>query len=229
MRLYWKSAYGDGATGPPDCKSTDGKTGQGTPGGDCHTCQFNQWGSAAAGNGKACAQRTELYILTTLSPFPIVVSAPPTSYKALRQYRMNVYGQSGKTYHQVVTRLDLEPAQNADGMDYVLIKPRLVALPPENEVEALAKVREDFVTLIRGSDVVVDVEEPDTPAGVAEAQKHQEMSGSAPPDTWLRVDPGLNKAAAMPASTMSRAACGARSIKDLMAASAPNTLLSFRK
>ena len=81
VRLYWQSAYGDGSTSPPDCKSTDGVTGEGTPGGDCHACPFNQWGSAAAGNGKACAQRTELYILTPLSPFPIVVSAPPTSQK----------------------------------------------------------------------------------------------------------------------------------------------------
>ena len=163
VRLYWQSAYGEGSTGPPNCKSTDGVTGEGSPGGDCHTCPLNKWGSAAAGNGKACAQRTELYILTPLSPFPIVVSAPPTSQRALRQYRLNVFGQSGLAYHKVVTRLDLEAAQNADGMDYVVIKPKLLALPSAKEAEAIAKVREDFVTLIRGSDVVVDVEEPDTP------------------------------------------------------------------
>ena len=31
VRLYWQSAYGDGSTSPPDCKSTDGVTGEGTP------------------------------------------------------------------------------------------------------------------------------------------------------------------------------------------------------
>ena len=81
-------------------------------------------------------------------------------------------------------------------MDYVVIKPKLLALPSANEAEAIAKVREDFVNLIRGSDVVVDVEETDTPAGVAEAQKHQEMSGSAPSDTWLPLTPVEQAAAA---------------------------------
>ena len=186
VRLYWKSAYGEGSTGPPDCKSTNGVTGEGSPGGDCHTCQFNQWGSM--GNGKACAQRTELYILTPLSPFPIVVSAPPTSQKNLRQYRLNAFAQSGKAYHKVVTRLDLEPAQNADGMDYVLIKPKLLALPSVKEAAVIAAVREDFVTLIRGSDVVVDVEEPDTPP-------RGDVKPAAPPDTWNELN-DLERAAA---------------------------------
>ena len=188
-RLYWKSAYGDGSTGPPNCKSTDGITGEGSPGGDCHTCPLNRWGSAAAGNGKACAQRTELYILTPLSPFPIVVSAPPTSQRALRQYRLNVFGQSGLAYHKVVTRLDLEAAQNADGMDYVVIKPKLLALPSAKEAEAIAKVREDFVTLIRGSDVVVDIEETDTPA-------RTDVNPAPPPDSWNELTPIQRAAAA---------------------------------
>lgn len=164
-RLYWRDAF-TGAGTRPDCVSIDGITGTGEPGGSCHICQFNQWGSALEGNGKACAQRTELYILTPLSPFPIVVSAPPTSYKALRQYRLGVFGQSGKAYHKVVTRLELETASNAGGIDYPRIKPKLLCLPPAAEAEAIANVRDQFVALIKGSDVVVDAETVDeTSAG----------------------------------------------------------------
>ena len=123
-RIYWRDAF-TGTGTRPDCVSRDGITGTGDPGGSCHDCPLNQWGSALGdSNGKACAQRTELYILTPLSPFPIVVSAPPTSYKALRQYRLGVFGQSGKAYHKVVTRLELETASNAGGIDYPRIKPK---------------------------------------------------------------------------------------------------------
>ena len=86
-RLYFDKPYVEGQTDRPSCVSRDGITGEGTPGGACHTCTMNQWGSAvrlglrAEGNAKACSQRTDLYVLTPLSPFPILISAPPTSLK----------------------------------------------------------------------------------------------------------------------------------------------------
>ena len=36
-----------GGNNPPDCGSFDGKHGVGNPGGDCHACPFNKFGSHA--------------------------------------------------------------------------------------------------------------------------------------------------------------------------------------
>ena len=101
-------------------------------------------------------------------------------------------GQSGHAYHKVVTRLEL----GADGSEYPQIKPKLLCLPPKGEAEAIERVRDQFVALIRGSHAVVDIEETDAPAGVAEAQKHQEMSGSPQSDTWNELTPIQRAAAA---------------------------------
>ena len=105
----------------------------------------------------------------------------------------------------MVTRISLQ----SDGSEYPrVIKPKLLALPSAKEAAAIATVREDFVKLIRGSDVVVDIEETDTPPQGGQDQ-------APPSDTW----DGLTdiQKAARPA-WVRRPDCGAGSSRTRLAA-----------
>jgi hypothetical protein len=86
--VYYRDAY-TGESVQPDCVSADGKTGVRTATGavaDCQKCKYNQFGSAESGQGKACQNRMDLYILTEDSMFPVILNLPATSLKAFKEY-----------------------------------------------------------------------------------------------------------------------------------------------
>jgi hypothetical protein len=115
-RTYYKSK--DAGNVPPDCSSRDGLTGSGTPGGDCSSCPLAQWDSAQdGGEGQACKQSKQLFMLRGTSMLPEVVSIPPTSLKAVRQFFLKLVTQR-VPYHHCILRIELEKAQNAQGKPY---------------------------------------------------------------------------------------------------------------
>ena len=58
----------------------------------------------------------QLFMLRGDSMFPEVVSLPPTSLKAIRQFFLKLTTQ-GIPYYQCIVRIELEKAQNAAGQD----------------------------------------------------------------------------------------------------------------
>ena len=180
-RLYWEESYGSSSNRPPDCVGlpTNGvmtgtaQTEKG-PGGDCSQCPFAQFGSARDENGEpaagqACSLRTELYVMVPWFGLPVVVSAPPTSYQALKKYVFGVPQSARRSYHQVITRLGVESGQNASGRSYPKIKATAIALPSAAEAEVIAEVRTGFVKQFKDQiiDAVIppDPEDDDAPAG----------------------------------------------------------------
>jgi hypothetical protein len=115
-RVYYSSK--DAGNVPPDCSSMDNITGSGKPGGECAKCPLAQWDSAQDGSGaQACKQTKQLFMLRGDSMFLEVVSLPPTSLKAIRQFFLMLTTQ-GIQYHQIIIRIDLEKAQNQQGKPY---------------------------------------------------------------------------------------------------------------
>lgn len=115
-RTYYQSK--DAGNVPPDCSSRDGLSGTGTPGGDCSKCPLAQWDSAQdGGEGQACKQSKQLFMLRGTSMLPEVVSIPPTSLKAVRQFFLKLVTQR-VPYHHCILRIELEKAQNAQGKPY---------------------------------------------------------------------------------------------------------------
>jgi hypothetical protein len=114
-RVYYASK--DAGNVPPDCSSADGITGQGKPGGDCRVCPLAKWESAQEGAGQACKQVKQLFFLRGDSMFPEVVSLPPTSVKAARQFLVKLTTQ-GIPYYGALVAIELEKAQNAAGKPY---------------------------------------------------------------------------------------------------------------
>lgn len=123
-RSYWSE---DQRTGePPLCSSPDGLIGVGTPGGDCRSCEFAEFGSGKKGRGQACTQRTVWFLLREDGFLPIVVSLAPTSIKAAKQYMLDLAG-AGIRFNEVVTAIGLEADQNPSGEKFSRAVPRLGA------------------------------------------------------------------------------------------------------
>lgn len=135
-RSFWFAARGEGGEedGPPDCSSADGKIGlgvygpgsDGNPSGECIDCPMNEFGSSdrGSGEGKACKEQMQLYVLQRDAVLPIQVSLPPTSLKPWKKY-MTRLAAKGKSYMTVVTRLGLE-VQKGGGQTYSVVVPTRV-------------------------------------------------------------------------------------------------------
>lgn len=109
-RGYWPEKY-SGGDDPPQCSSPDGEIGFGDPGGACDACPLNAWGSAEDGEGKACKEMRQIFLLTAEDLLPMVVTLPPTSLKNARKYLLGL-SSKGKRYSAVVTKIGLEKERN---------------------------------------------------------------------------------------------------------------------
>ena len=149
-RSYYQSK--DAGNVPPDCSSRDGIIGIGKPGGECAKCPLAQYDSDPDGGaGQACKQSKQLFMLRGTSMLPEVVSIPPTSLKAVRQFFLKLVTQR-VPYHHCILRIELEKAQNAQGKPYGKALLKFVRkLSPEEiaraeEMRAFAQSFADRVT-----------------------------------------------------------------------------------
>jgi len=115
-RVYYQSKDAAGNT-RPDCTALDGITGIAKPGihagGECAKCPLAQWGSTQDGSGaQACKQVRQLFMIRGTSMFPEIVSLPPTSLKAARQFFLKLT-TSGVPYYHALVAIELERAENA--------------------------------------------------------------------------------------------------------------------
>ena len=137
-RAYWATGMEVGGNTPPDCSSRDGDVGYGQPGGACHLCPLNEWGSAEGGSGKACKEKRMLFLLRTTDLLPIVIQAPSTSIQPVKKYLLRLASQ-GMPYWSVVTRLTLEKGSNSTGIAFSRISPKSGGPVPEEQREMLAE------------------------------------------------------------------------------------------
>lgn len=115
LHAYYMNKYSGGNT-PPDCGSFDGVTGEGTPGGNCSKCPYNQFGSGENGS-KACKNRRRIYVLREGEIFPLLLSLPTGSLREFTRYIKRLLSK-GKTSNSVVTRFSLKKAVNSSGITY---------------------------------------------------------------------------------------------------------------
>ena len=149
VNAWWKEAY-TGGNAAPDCASLDGKLGVDMVTGEtkrCDTCLFNQFGSADNGNGKACKNGHRIYILREGEMLPLMISLPPTSLKALKDYLAKRLIMKGIRPVDVITEISLAKEKNADGISYSkCVFKKAGELSPEQK--ALSYAASDFVKSI---------------------------------------------------------------------------------
>lgn len=133
VRAYYAQSFEQSGGGPPDCFSNDCVTGQGSPGGLCSQCPFSQFGSASGG-GKACAERSNLLLLTPYGVMPYLLSVPPTSLKKLRAYLFHLAG-ANRPFYSVATDIGLDRTKNKAGVSYSVLRLSMNRTLGPDEVE----------------------------------------------------------------------------------------------
>lgn len=148
----WEVDYDDASeTTPPDCHSADGITGVGNPGGDCATCPFNQYESASKGQGKACKDMADLFIITREGIVPTAIQVPRTSLKPLKQYGIQIMN-AGLSIHDVLTKFSLH-SEKKGGKDTAIIDFASLGPIPEEMKSFVRAYKKDIVELIAKSTV----------------------------------------------------------------------------
>lgn len=141
-RIYWPNPIEESDGRPPQCRSEDGVTGIGNPGGECLVCPFAQMDSRRDGRpGSACSQRRMVFILTPGRVLPYLLSLPITSVKPMRKYNLDLASKR-QTYWSVVTSWRLERTENRDGIDYSVAIPKRVRELDAQEKAAIAAYRD---------------------------------------------------------------------------------------
>jgi hypothetical protein len=100
-RLLYGKSFDESDGAPPVCKSDDGLTGVGNPGGDCVCCP-------EAAYGGRCGDYRYLAVIMAASVFPSLVVLPRMSMKPCRAYFHALSGR-GHRFNGVVTRVGLAP------------------------------------------------------------------------------------------------------------------------
>jgi hypothetical protein len=129
-RAYWEGDFAGGGT-PPNCTSQNGRTGIGSPGGECDFCPKNMWGSGKNGTGTACSPRKKIYILRPEGFLPVVLSLPVTSMDKLRKYQIRLLNQRTGV-NIAVTRFGLERTKSKAGILYSQVTCTAVGPLPES-------------------------------------------------------------------------------------------------
>lgn len=146
VRAYWPEKYDGGGT-PPQCFSTDGLVGVGDPGGNCHGCMFNEFGSAENGQkrGKACTEKRLVFMVTENELLPVVIRAPAMSLKNSQKYLVGLTSRS-KAMYSVYTKLTLEKDKNQDGISYSkIIFQKVADVENPAHIEKYAKSLKTFL------------------------------------------------------------------------------------
>jgi len=117
-RVYWSISYDESGGGaPPDCVSVDLIHGRGEPGGLCLQCPLSEFGSAPNTRSQACRERRFIFIVMPDAALPYVINLPPTSLNSAKKYLLRL-ASNGINFYERITRIELEPDKNADGVKF---------------------------------------------------------------------------------------------------------------
>lgn len=168
-RAWWEGADPNGA--PPDCAmkldldqfnergeplyaafgvGRFGPSSSMNPSGKCNECPQNVWGSGKNGVGKGCKQKVALYIVRPTSMLPCVISAPPTSLRALRRYMIGGLANEGFSFSDVITRFSLTQKVSKAGQKYAEITPLMVAPLSADERAKMRAYRDGLAGALLG-------------------------------------------------------------------------------
>ena len=159
-RAYWDKPMEPGNSTPPSCSSHDGLKGVGDPGGVCHLCPFDKYGTALgeSQNGKACKEKRMLFLLRPDSILPLVVQGPSTSIPAIWKYVVGLSNEE-TPFHHIYTQLTLEKVA-AGSLSYSRIVARSLGPVPEEYIPQIEAYQAALTELLgtHEVDVIADAE-----------------------------------------------------------------------
>lgn len=170
---YWeKSPEESGGMQAPDCFSRDGKTGNGwygkggkfaaqNPSGKCESCPMAQWLDNADGirSPSACKPQVAVLVMMEGKPFPVMLTVPRTSMKALKDYwKRELFVGKMLSYAGVETEFRLEKDKNAGGVAFNRIAFALKQNLGKEVKTVMLSVGESFRSVLANIDTAMDTE-----------------------------------------------------------------------
>lgn len=146
QNTYWSSGFDPANPGPPDCFSIDGKTG--SKFGNCATCKFNQFGSAAQGKGKACRNQIKLYIQLENKAIPMTLLLSPKNLSAFNKGFLTDVTQKGLAYWKIKAKFTAYK-NKAKGETFARIKIEILGVFKGEELEKLTEIRTFWLSPIQ--------------------------------------------------------------------------------
>ena len=162
-RVWWekKRSGSDKEAQRPDCSSTGGGTGKASEqmvkkygvGGRCAKCPMNEWETAvrddgSKGKGKACQQRTNLFVLRPGFAMPLMVKLAPSNFDIVRDFTLARIDEGLFEPFSYVTDLSLETQENDYGDTYSTIVPRLMSRLSDEDTVKAGKAAEFWIPMI---------------------------------------------------------------------------------
>lgn len=111
-KTYYDTEFRDGEDIKPRCFSNDGRYPDASIASpcckSCAACQFNRFGSARQGKGKACTDAIRIAVAAAnMIDDPLMLRVPPTSMKALGEYGRSL-ARYKIPYQGVITRISFD-------------------------------------------------------------------------------------------------------------------------
>lgn len=131
-RGFWMSSLEESGSQAPDCRSSDGRTGEWCQvdddgnvtaerpegwTGNCGDCAFAQFGSGKGGRGQACRLMHRSFLLQENTLLPVIINVPPTSLKPFKTYR-TLLTNNGIAYFRTLTKISLIKETTPDNVAY---------------------------------------------------------------------------------------------------------------
>jgi hypothetical protein len=133
-RAYWPDEYGKGDEAPV-CRSDDGETGIGVPGGNCETCPLARFTEDEDGESvrPACRYAKQVFMRRPGEMLPILFTATPVNVDNAERYFTRL-SSKGLKFNHVVTKMSLEKARSRSGYDYAKYRLAAIAILDEQAV-----------------------------------------------------------------------------------------------
>lgn len=146
-RGFWPVSLDESdSSSPPSCSSPNAFIGYGKqwatkadpdPDGEprrlkCEECPNAQFGSGK-GNGQACQEKAQIFLLRDESFLPIVMTLPAMSLSPIKKYLVAL-GSGGKHFSSIVTSFTLTKI-GSGGTAYSIVEPQLAAYLSPDEAE----------------------------------------------------------------------------------------------
>lgn len=168
-RTWWEQSYDDTGGGVfPDCFSLDAVHGIGKMAdlpdvqGICKKCPMDQFGTGKEGEGKACKEKRQMFMVLQDEILPVLIRVPVKSVAPSKKYLLSLVSRR-QPVHSVYTQLTLEQDKNKKGIKYSKIKFQKVG-EVENKVasEAYAKAIKPYLEQISEDMVKQSTPQEDT-------------------------------------------------------------------
>ena len=170
-RVRWNGSMDDPdrVRGLPLCASSDGVTGEGKPGGPCHSCEFQRW--TDEGKMPECDSRRAIFLLQPGEWLPLSISLPRKSQQAFEAFLARLSAKCISIYGMLV-RFSLKKEKNALDQVYSLLEVESVGQLTPSDL-ALSR---DYRKTMEESLKAVATEQPNDPSTASEERSEGRAS-----------------------------------------------------